>query len=46
MNPLAGINPVISDLVILCGQHNVGYQELIAMILDSALERLGGASCG
>ena len=46
VNPLAGINPIISDLVILCGQHNVGYQELIAMILDSALERLAGASCG
>ena len=46
VNPLAGINPIISDLVILCGQHNVSYQDLIGMILDSALERLGGASCG
>jgi D-alanine-D-alanine ligase len=45
VNPLAGINPVISDLVILCGQRNVSYQDLIAMILDSALERLGSTPC-
>jgi D-alanine-D-alanine ligase len=39
VNPLAGLNPVDSDLPILCGLSNIPYQSLIKQILDSALER-------
>lgn len=40
VNPLAGLNPVISDLPILCKLAGVTYHELIARIMDSALSRL------
>ena len=40
VNPLAGLNPEISDLPILCGLNGIGYQELIKRIMDSALERI------
>jgi D-alanine-D-alanine ligase len=40
VNPLAGLNPVISDLPILCGLNNISYQELIKRIMTSALERI------
>lgn len=43
VNPLAGINPIISDLVILCGMNTISYQDLIGMIMDSARERLAGS---
>ena len=41
VNPLAGINPEISDLPILCKLHGVTYRELISRIMDSALKRIG-----
>ncbi len=40
VNPLAGLNPLISDLPILCRMNGVQYQDLLRMIMQSALERL------
>ena len=40
INPLAGLHPVDSDLVILCRFLNIPYHELIKMILNSALQRI------
>jgi D-alanine-D-alanine ligase len=40
VNPLAGLNPVISDLPILCNMNGVPYQDLLRLIVQSALERL------
>jgi len=40
VNPLAGLNPDISDLPILCNLAGVTYRELIAKIMDSALSRI------
>ncbi len=40
VNPLAGLNPEISDLAILCRLNGIGYVELIGMIMESALERV------
>ena len=40
VNPLAGLNPVHSDLPILCRLNGMDYQTLIGRILDSALERV------
>lgn len=40
VNPLAGLNPVISDLPILCHMNGVPYRDLLRMIVQSALERL------
>lgn len=39
VNPLAGLNPEISDLPILCGLNGISYQSLIASILESAIAR-------
>ena len=39
-NPLPGLNPESSDLVIMAGLVGVSHAELIGMILDAALERL------
>ncbi len=39
-NPLAGLNPSYSDLPILCRLNGMPYQELIAAIVESALERV------
>lgn len=39
VNPLAGLNPEISDLPILCGLAGMTYGELIAKIMESAFER-------
>jgi D-alanine-D-alanine ligase len=39
VNPLAGLNPEISDLPILCGLAGVSYRELISRIMESALAR-------
>lgn len=39
VNPLAGLNPVSSDLPILCGLNGISYQEIIKVILDSAIKR-------
>ncbi|HRS82640.1 MAG TPA: hypothetical protein P5238_04100 [Smithellaceae bacterium] len=41
VNSLAGLNPVRSDLPILCGLVGVSYDRLICDILHSALERAG-----
>jgi D-alanine-D-alanine ligase len=42
VNPLAGLNPEISDLSILCRLAGKSYRELIDRIMRSALERAGG----
>lgn len=41
VNPLAGLNPVHSDLPILCKLNGMGYQELIGRILSSAIRWTG-----
>jgi D-alanine-D-alanine ligase len=43
-NPLPGLNPESSDLVILAEIIGVTHDQLIGMILDAAVERLGGNS--
>ena len=40
VNPLAGLNPVDSDLPILSRLAGIGYGELIGRIMDSAMERI------
>ncbi len=40
VNPLAGLHPVDSDIVILCRLLGVSYIELIKNIVDSAFERI------
>jgi D-alanine-D-alanine ligase len=39
-NPLAGLNPITSDLPILCRFYGIEYEKLIEMIVKSAMERL------
>jgi len=39
VNPLAGLNPVTSDLPILCGLNGKSFQELMNEILASAIKR-------
>jgi len=39
VNPLAGLNPVTSDLPILCRLNGISYQEIINEILNSAIKR-------
>jgi D-alanine-D-alanine ligase len=41
VNPLAGLNPVVSDLPILCTLKGLAYRDLISMIMESALTRIG-----
>src|SRR5262245_20639090 len=40
VNPLAGLDPIHSDLVILCRLQGIPYEDLIARILSLAFERL------
>ena len=40
INPLAGLHPVDSDLVILCRLLGISHHRLIEMIVDSARERV------
>ena len=40
VNPLAGLNPDISDLPILCNLAGMSYQELLGRIIESALKRM------
>jgi D-alanine-D-alanine ligase len=40
INPLAGLNPVHSDLPILCRMNGIEYPRLIGMIMDAAIERI------
>ncbi|MDD4848166.1 MAG: hypothetical protein PHR53_05315, partial [Bacteroidales bacterium] len=39
VNPLAGLNPVYSDLCIMCRQLNFPYEKLILFIVNEAMER-------
>lgn len=41
VNPLAGLNPIHSDLPILCRLNGIGYPDLVASILRCACNRLG-----
>jgi D-alanine-D-alanine ligase len=41
INPLPGLSPGISDLVIEAAADGIGHTELVNMILDSALRRYG-----
>ena len=41
VNPLAGLHPVLGDVVILAGLVGVGYEALIGSIVSSASDRLG-----
>jgi len=41
VNPLAGLNPIHSDLPIICRLQGISYVELIGMIMDSAMSRIG-----
>jgi len=40
VNPLAGLNPVHSDLPIICSLSGISYQRLIDDIMESALKRM------
>jgi len=40
VNPLAGLNPIDSDMPIICNMYNIKYNDLIAMIMKSALKRI------
>lgn len=44
INPLAGLHPIHSDLVILCRLAGIEYATLIELILTSACERIPSAS--
>ena len=39
INPLAGLNPIHSDLPILCRMNSIEYPQLIGMIMDGAIKR-------
>jgi D-alanine-D-alanine ligase len=41
INPLPGLSPVISDLVIEAAGEGIGHTELVNMILETALKRYG-----
>jgi len=41
-NPLAGLNPVHSDLPILARMYGIEYQKLMEMIVESAIRRING----
>ncbi len=43
VNPIPGLNPVSSDLVIMNGLLGRSYQALVGLILDAALKRLSVA---
>jgi D-alanine-D-alanine ligase len=40
INPLAGLNPIHSDLPILCRMNGIEYTQLIGMIMDAAIKRI------
>jgi D-alanine-D-alanine ligase len=40
VNPLAGLHPINSDLPILASKKGIGYEELIRMIMQSALSKI------
>ena len=39
INPLPGLSPVISDLIIEAGGEGIGHTELVNMILETSLKR-------
>jgi D-alanine-D-alanine ligase len=41
INPLPGLSPIISDLVIEAAGEGIGHTELVNMILETALKRYG-----
>ena len=41
INPLPGLTPIISDLVIEAAADGIGHTELVNMILETALKRYG-----
>jgi D-alanine-D-alanine ligase len=41
-NPLAGLNPVHSDLPILARMYKIEYQQLLEMIMSAAIKRIKG----
>jgi D-alanine-D-alanine ligase len=41
-NPLAGLNPIHSDLPILARMYNIDYQKLLEMIMSAAIKRTSG----
>lgn len=43
INPLAGLNPVHSDLPILCRMNGIDYTQLIGLIMDAALKRINAS---
>jgi D-alanine-D-alanine ligase len=43
VNPLAGLNPVHSDLPILCRLSGIGFEKLINEIMKSALSRISSS---
>ncbi|SDB27116.1 D-alanine--D-alanine ligase [Desulfonatronum thiosulfatophilum] len=43
INPLPGLHPIRSDLSIMCAFQGIPHGELIRMIMESALERIGHA---
>ncbi|MBN2464355.1 D-alanine--D-alanine ligase [candidate division WOR-3 bacterium] len=43
VNPLAGLNPVHSDLPIMCTLAGIGFRELLGMIVESTRLRVGWA---
>ena len=40
VNPLAGLNPVHSDLPILCRQNNISFDDLIFNVIKSSIRRI------
>jgi D-alanine-D-alanine ligase len=46
VNPLAGLNPVDSDLPIICRLAGTSYRDLIGRIMGSALERVKRGASG
>lgn len=40
VNPLAGLNPIHSDLPIICRLQGIGFTELIGIIMESAIRRI------
>lgn len=40
VNPLAGINPEHSDLPMLAGKNGISYNQLLGMIMESAIKRV------
>lgn len=40
VNPLAGLNPIHSDLPILSKMYGVSYEDLIRKIMESAMKKI------